>query len=109
MTMPLTAIECLRCPIMSCLSDCRSAYRADCCVRHLCQRLGYETAGITLGREIVRKRWSLELETVSRRLMRKPIELLPREPADNAALSGQVVPTAVRAVAPVCSIDSRDV
>ena len=92
-------------PILSCHSDCRS----DCGARHLCQRLGYEEAGITLGREIVRKLWSLELETVSRRLMRKPIELLPREPADNAALSGQVVPTAVRAVAPVCSIDSRDV
>ena len=37
-------------------------------------RMGYEFAGETKGREIVRKRWSFETEAVKRGMMRKKLE-----------------------------------
>jgi len=55
------------------------------------RQLGYEQAAVTLGREIVRQRWSLEAQQVSRRLMRKT---LPQP------TSGVVVPTTLAADAP---------
>jgi len=71
------------------------------------RKLGYEQEGVTIGREIVKQRWSLEPQQVSRRLMRKSLREGGGERLEEQAeqmASGLVVPTGAARVAPAAAV-----